>query len=168
MLTQHGAPLPRYGAKTDIDIAGQVNAKRLAARGYRRSGVPLWLVVGIAADFGELEAVVDDVIAEVVETLPFHCVVAVDDTRVEAVPLVLDRERHDLLGRAWHEAGHAVAAVRLGIPLVSTTIERSHGSENRFTEIASQRPPKRQRGRLSRPRPKPSMSSRTRFSKTGR
>jgi hypothetical protein len=128
-------PLPRYGAKTDIDISGLVNEKRQQARTYRRPGVPLWLAIGVTADFGQLEVTVDDTLGDIAEILPFDRAVAVDQRRVVPITPTPDRAQHDLLGRAWHEAGHAVAAIRLGIPLISTTIERSHGSENGSTEV---------------------------------
>jgi hypothetical protein len=44
---------------------------------------------------------------------------------------------YDRLARGWHEAGHAVAALRLGIPLISTKLIDGYGSEGGFTEIAT-------------------------------
>jgi hypothetical protein len=127
-------PLPVYGQKTDIDAVGLVNKKRLKARSYRRPNVPLWLAIGITADFGQMEITIEDVAAEVTEACPFDVLMVVDNSRV--VELKADfSATNDLLGRSWHEAGHAVAAVVLQLPLVGTTIERSHGSEEGFTEI---------------------------------
>lgn len=127
-------PLPVYGQKTDIDAAGLVNKKRLKARIYRRPNVPLWLAIGVTADFGQLEITIEDVAAELTEICPFDLLMVVDNSR--AVELKLDfGATKDLLGRCWHEAGHAVAAVILQLPLIGTTIERSHGSEEGFTEV---------------------------------
>jgi len=128
-------PLPVFGKKTDIDAAGLVNKKRLKARRYRRSNVPLWLAIGITADFGQMEITIEDIAIEVLEIAPFDVLIAVDNNRVVELKPNCSATK-DLLGRCWHEAGHAVAAVLLNIPLVSTTIERSHGSEEGFTEIS--------------------------------
>jgi hypothetical protein len=81
-----------------------------------------------------MEITIEDVAAEVTEICPFDVLMVVDNSRV--VELRADfAATNDLVGRSWHEAGHAVAAVVLQLPLIGTTIERSHGSEEGFTEI---------------------------------
>lgn len=132
-------PLPPYGQRSDIDVVRLVNQKRIDARGYD-TNLPLWLVAGITADFAQLEVALDDAIASVCEALPFRAVFVGNGREARVLratpPCVISQSDRDVLGRAWHEAGHVAAAVRLGIPLVSVTLDRENGSEMGFTEIA--------------------------------
>lgn len=139
------APLPPYNEDSDIDALRLLNKKRIEALGYFRHNVPVWLVVGITANYGQLEVTASDVLARITETRPFARIVVSDNFHaLSAYPVELDSQytlaQNDVAGRVFHEAGHATAALILGIPLTLTTIERDTGSERGFTGIAPDAP----------------------------
>jgi hypothetical protein len=76
--------LPRYGVPTDIQALALINGKREAASKYVRKDVPLWLVVGVTADFGQLEVTID-VAGRITEVSPFAQVVVADNSRALVV-----------------------------------------------------------------------------------